>query len=56
MGAMDEIVRPTLGRDVYIAPTAYVGGDVILCVTRSGFLEQIDKPCGNPVYYPFTLV
>jgi len=23
-------IRPTLGRDVYIAPTAYVGGDVTL--------------------------
>lgn len=23
-------IRPTLGKDVYIAPTAYVGGDVVL--------------------------
>lgn len=27
---MSEPIRPTLGRNVYIAPTAYVGGDVTL--------------------------
>ena len=27
---MDETVRPVIGRDVYIAPTAYVGGDVTI--------------------------
>jgi len=27
---MSEILRPVLGRDVYIAPTSYVGGDVVI--------------------------
>jgi len=27
---MNEIIRPVLGRDVYIAPTSYVGGDVVI--------------------------
>jgi len=27
---MSEIMRPVLGRDVYIAPTSYVGGDVVI--------------------------
>ena len=27
---MNEIPRPVLGRDVYIAPTSYVGGDVVI--------------------------
>lgn len=27
---MDELIEPTLGRDVFIAPHAYVGGDVSL--------------------------
>jgi len=27
---MSEILRPFLGRDVYIAPTSYVGGDVVI--------------------------
>src|SRR3990172_2643029 len=27
---MSEIFRPILGRDVYIAPTSYVGGDVVI--------------------------
>jgi carbonic anhydrase/acetyltransferase-like protein (isoleucine patch superfamily) len=27
---MNEIMRPVLGRDVYIAPTSYVGGDVVI--------------------------
>jgi len=27
---MSEIGRPVLGRDVYIAPTSYVGGDVVI--------------------------
>ena len=27
---MTETVKPTLGRDVYIAPTAYVGGNVTI--------------------------
>ena len=27
---MSEFLRPTLGRDVYIAPTSYVGGDVVI--------------------------
>lgn len=27
---MTEIPRPVLGRDVYIAPTSYVGGDVVI--------------------------
>ena len=25
-----EVIRPVIGRDVYIAPSAYVGGDVTL--------------------------
>lgn len=28
--SMSQVVQPVLGRDVYIAPTAYVGGDVAL--------------------------
>jgi len=27
---MNEFPRPILGRDVYIAPTSYVGGDVVI--------------------------
>ena len=27
---MNEIPRPLLGRDVFIAPTSYVGGDVVI--------------------------
>ncbi len=27
---MSDVIQPVLGRDVYIAPTAYVGGDVVL--------------------------
>ena len=27
---MDSFPRPRLGRDVYVAPTAFVGGDVVL--------------------------
>ncbi len=30
MADMDETVRPTIGRDVFIASTAYVAGDVAL--------------------------
>lgn len=30
MSLMNEILRPVLGRDVYIAPTSYVGGDVVI--------------------------
>ncbi len=27
---MSEVLRPVLGHDVYIAPTSYVGGDVVI--------------------------
>ena len=27
---MNEIIRPVLGREVYIASTSYVGGDVVI--------------------------
>lgn len=27
---MGRVIQPSLGRDVYIAPTAYVGGDVVV--------------------------
>jgi carbonic anhydrase/acetyltransferase-like protein (isoleucine patch superfamily) len=30
MAAMSELVRPIVGRDVYISPTSYVGGDVVI--------------------------
>ena len=30
MKSMSDVIQPVLGRDVYLAPTAYVGGDVVL--------------------------
>ena len=30
MNEKPEIIRPTIGKDVYIAPTAYVGGEVTI--------------------------
>ncbi len=30
MAAMSEPIRPIVGRDVYISPTSYVGGDVVI--------------------------
>ncbi len=30
MAFMGEAARPTIGSDVYIAPTAYIGGDVVI--------------------------